>query len=229
MTKKIGLFLFFLFGVVCIFTGIHIDRVIKQKDEYFFEEGEKAIFSEYLGYVLWKNLSRYFYYDFNKVLKTLVALENGKLHSEDCQKDSTILIKLLEKAEAERSNHNLVEAESFLAHLKKNTKIVELKEGKIFYEVLKEGSGSPICENDFVYVHFREMDINQNIYRDTTETSVPVKIKLSEAIPGLRYATMGMLVGEKRKIYIHPVYGYGTIGKTEPNQVSIFEIEIFSK
>lgn len=228
MTQKIGLFLIFVFGVACLLSGLFINR-INAKEEYFFEEGEKAVFSEYLGYVLWKNLSCYSYYDFNKVLKTLVALENGKLQSDACQKDSSVLIKLLEKAETERSKHNLSEAETFLSNLRGKSSIKALKKGKVLYEIVKEGTGLPICDTDFVYVHFRELDIYQNIFRDTTQTSAPVKLKLSEAIPGLRVATRGMLVGEKRKIYIHPDYGYGSIGKNEPNQLSIFEIEIVSQ
>ena len=219
----------FLCGLGCIFVGIHIDQVMEQDEDCILEEREKATFSEYLGYVLWKNLNRYSYYDFDKVVKTLVAIENGQMHVDFCQNNSSILMKLFEKEENERSNHNLAEAECFLDSLKNKRKMIELKKDKVFYEVLKKGNGSPISENDLVYVHFKEMDMFENIYRDTTQTSTPVKLKLSETIPGLRCATEGMLIGEKRKIYIHPDYGYGTIGKNEPNQLSIFEIEIVSK
>ena len=37
---------------------------------------------------------------------------------------------------------------------------------------------------------------------------------------------LGMKEGEKRKIFIHPEYAYGTKGSLPPNSLLTFEIEI---
>ena len=52
------------------------------------------------------------------------------------------------------------------------------------------------------------------------------KICLEEVIPGLRSGLVGMKEGEKRIVYIHPDFAYGTSGCLPPNALLTFEVEL---
>lgn len=51
-------------------------------------------------------------------------------------------------------------------------------------------------------------------------------ISLDETIPGFNKGLIGMKEGEKRTLFIHPDYGYGTSGYLPPNSLLTFEVEL---
>jgi peptidylprolyl isomerase len=57
----------------------------------------------------------------------------------------------------------------------------------------------------------------------------PFTIPLSQTIRGFQMGMAGAKVGEKRKIYVHPEYGFGKMGRKSPNKLLIYEVTIVEK
>jgi peptidylprolyl isomerase len=58
------------------------------------------------------------------------------------------------------------------------------------------------------------------------EENAPTTFGLTDLLPSLSRAMVGMLPGEKRKIYVHPNLAYGKLGHFPPNSLLIMEIQL---
>lgn len=54
----------------------------------------------------------------------------------------------------------------------------------------------------------------------------PSKLNLSEMIPGFGHGVLGMKVGEKRKLFIHPNVGYGMRANFDGGVYFVAEVEL---
>jgi len=123
------------------------------------------------------------------------------------------------------SAKNLQEAESYLQKNATATGIVCLENGKVQYKVIQEGKGEVVTDEMMPTINYNATYSNGQKLGSSEQTGGPIEVRLDETIPGFRMGVMGMKVGEKRQIFIHPDLGYGKSGQL-PNGLLIFEIEV---
>lgn len=122
----------------------------------------------------------------------------------------------------------LLESNSYLQTLSKGEGVQELIKGKLYYKVIAAGNGIQIEENmspQFRYI-LKTLEKGQE---EIVFASEPTIIKVDATIPGFAKGVLGMQVGEKRAVYVHPDLAYGQeCTKLTPNALLIFEIEAIS-
>jgi peptidylprolyl isomerase len=134
-----------------------------------------------------------------------------------------IMIQLFEQ----EAQTNLQKANSFLHTLENKPQMHALENGKVFYEVLSEGRGTCVVQKDSEpLLHYAIFKLNGEGVVDTRMGREPYKVPLAETIPGFAKGVLGMRVGEKRKIYVHPDLGYGRVGYVPPNSLLIIDVEV---
>ena len=85
------------------------------------------------------------------------------------------------------------------------------------------------CNGTLVEPHFSPKIKYVGKYLDGTifgSSKEAEAISLDETIAGFTKGLVGMHEGEKRTLYIHPDFGYGTAGYLPPNSLLTFEIEV---
>ena len=122
-----------------------------------------------------------------------------------------------------QSSSNLAQAEEFLKKNTSNQGIITIEDGKVQYKIEKEGTGAILSENSSPLIRYVGKFLDGTVFSSSTEEE---PISLAEVIPGLKTGLLGMKEGEKRTIYIHPEYAYGTASSLPPNSLLTFEIEI---
>ncbi len=124
------------------------------------------------------------------------------------------------------ANKNLAEAEAMLKKNASEDGVVSLEEGKVQYKVLKPGTGELVVTEETVpTINYEATYSNGQKLGSSEQQGGPIEVKLNDTIPGFKKGMMGMKVGEKRKIWIHPDMGFGKNGQL-PNGLLIFEIEV---
>jgi peptidylprolyl isomerase len=120
----------------------------------------------------------------------------------------------------------LRETESFLKENSKLEGIVEIVPEKLQYKVLQEGSGDEeVTEETTPTVHYSASYQGGMSLGSSDQHGGPMEIDLGETIPGFRRGVLGMKVGEKRRLFIHPEFAYQN-GGPMPNGLMIFDIEV---
>lgn len=221
------LFLFLSIGCSC-YAELTPNMPTKEKEIMPLNKNEIERTSIYLAHLLWRDLNNYSpYYNLDLVIRTMKELSEDKTKLIDSQECYTYLAEIGEKVVEEECRKNLSLAENFLEVIAKQPNIIELQKGKLYYEVLKPGSGIPVIKNSSPLLHFKESNLSNTVIRDTNKKA-PVKLALGETIKGFSEGVIGMKEGEKRKIYVHPDLAYGKYEGQEPQQLLIFEVEILS-
>jgi peptidylprolyl isomerase len=117
-------------------------------------------------------------------------------------------------------------AESYLASLTVNPKVHVVVANRVFFEILEKGNGESISGEEPVRVYFKEYSMDGKLLKDAVK---PFAIPLSQTIKGFQLGMAGAKVGERRKIYIHPEYGFGKMGRKSPNKLLIYEVTVVEK
>lgn len=125
-----------------------------------------------------------------------------------------------------KSKENLAAAEKFLKENAKQDKIVQLKDNKVQYKIVKEGSGAKLQGTPSALLHYKGSFINGQVFSSSLDNKDPILLPLGQTIPGFALGMQGMREGETRLIYIHPDMAYGTSGQLPPNSLLIFEINL---
>ncbi len=125
----------------------------------------------------------------------------------------------------EQSNKNLQEAEATLKKHASESGIVSLDDGKILYKITQAGSGEVVTEDTIPTINYDANFSNGQKLGSSEQSGGPIEVKLNDTIPGFKKGILGMKVGEKRRIYIHPDLGFGKSGQL-PNGLLIFDIEV---
>lgn len=123
------------------------------------------------------------------------------------------------------ANKNLAEAEALLKKNATESGVVKLEDGKIQYKILKEGSGDVVTEETLPTINYDATYSNGQKLGSSEQTGGPIEVKLNDTIPGFKKGILGMKVGEKRRVLIHPDFGFGKSGQL-PNGLLVFEIEV---
>lgn len=140
------------------------------------------------------------------------------------ERDNTLLE--LAAIESEQlATQNILKANEFMSSITSKEGIIPKVEGKVYFETLLAGQGEEIGPKDIISITFKQLSPTGEVLKNTHDKSFPVH--LSRMIKGFTIGLQGAKIGEKRKIYIHPDYGFGRAGRSnEPNQVLIYEVHI---
>lgn len=182
-----------------------------------------------IGEVLYEELQNFpKKWKINSVTKTMEDLCNGKRQPQPQEIRDRILIDLSSEESEAISQENLKKGEAFLLKISNKENVQPVIEKMVYFEILNEGEGETICLNDGISVEFKQFDLEGRKIKDTENKRV--NIFLPRTIKGFQIGLEGARVGERRKIYIHPEYGFGEMGRgDEPNQTLIYEIVVCSK
>ena len=132
-----------------------------------------------------------------------------------------------DRAFKEISANNLKTAEDFLAKNRSESGVVEVIPNKLQYLVVQEGKGPVVEAHASPKVHYTGKYQDGTVFGSSEETGGPIVLSLDQTIPGFSKGIVGMKEGEKRRLFVHPDLGYGTTGQLPPNELLIFEVEVF--
>ncbi len=185
---------------------------------------DPSVVSEAFGHLIGKNLeSLGFEFDMAKVVKGIqdasAGIESPMSEAECVQAISKDQEKKFKKV----SEENLAKAEEFLKINSETDGIVSLEENKLQYKVKEQGEGDVVQEHFSPLIKYKGTFLDGKVFGESKEEEM---ISLDETIPGFSKGIVGMKEGEKRTLYIHPEFGYGTSGYLPPNSLLTFEIEV---
>lgn len=83
---------------------------------------------------------------------------------------------------------------------------------KLYFKTTLSGSGKPLNQHDHVRVGYVIEDMKKKVLFANCDTW----LRLSQTIPGFSHGMQGMRIGEKRTIFVHPVFGYGATTTLPP-------------
>lgn len=187
----------------------------------------QLLISDDLAHVLWHVMKSYEgKYDFQELVTTLSKLNEKKIKDKPLDKCYSSLLETLEKKASEQAASNLQMANSFLQKLEATLDVNEVVKHKLYYKVIQPGKGESI--SNFTHsplISFKEKTLRGEVL---SEYSSGIRIPLSETISGLQKGLVGIKVGEKREIFIHPDLAYGEFPKPESNSLVVIEVTLIS-
>ena len=202
-------------------------EVTKPKKEEVFSPANISRISEAYGHFIYKSLENpILKLDFASVVKGMNEAKAGKPSPMTEQEYEEAIAQVQEFAFQEMSEKNLKDADAFLAKNAKEPGVVELEKGKLQIKILQPGTGEEVTDTTQPLLHYTGKYLDGTVFGNSYESKEPITINLKHTIPGFRQGVMGMKVGEKRRIFIHPELGYGTSGQLLPNSLLIFDIEL---
>ena len=210
--------------IACLFASflgaVENEKEVKKESPVV----EVAKISEAFGHLIGKNLQNIgMKFDVAQVIKGLQDSLAGKESPMSEMECIQALTSAQEKAFKEQAQDNLKKAESFLQDNAKTTGVTSLENGKVQFRIDQEGKGSALESHYSPLIRYTGKFIDGSVFSASKEEE---KICLEEIIPGLRSGLVGMKEGEKRVVYIHPDFAYGTSGCLPPNALLTFEVEL---
>ena len=184
--------------------------------------------SEAFGHLIGRNLETPgITFDLEGIIKGMRDAAAGIASPMTDEEYEEAMSAIQESAFQQLAETNLEDANSFLQSNSVKDTIVELETGKLQYEVLNQGDGREVAADSVPTIQYRGTYLDGTTFGSSEETG-PISLPLAQTIPGFSKGLVGMKEGEKRKLYIHPDLGYGTMGHLPPNSLLIFEVEIVS-
>lgn len=159
------------------------------------------------------------------VIQGIQEGQNGKVAPLTEKEYEEALTLIQQYAYDDMATKNLAEAEGFLKKNASAPGVVSLDNGKLQYKIVQEGKGDKVTEETMPTINYSATYSNGQKLGSSDQTGGPIEVRLDETIPGFRQGILGMKVGEKRQLFIHPDLGYGKSGQL-PNGLLIFEIEV---
>ncbi len=180
--------------------------------------------SKAFGHMIGQNLeSLGLEFDMKSVMQGIQDCMNG-LPSPMTEAECIQAISLIQdNAFQKQSQENLRKAEEFLTKNKAAAGVIEVDPGKLQYMVLQAGGGKEVEPGFSPVIRYSGKFIDGKVFGESREDEV---ISLDETIEGFKKGIVGMKEGEKRRIFIHPEFGYGVTGFLPPNSLLAFDIEV---
>ena len=215
-----------LYSVASFLGGVSLATLIYWSPQV--HTPNKATLEEsVLAEMLYDNFQRYTdNCDIEKVTAMISQIETGHYTKLEKQKYDEVLLQLVAKKANRKALANLKKSEDYLDRLAKSETILPVVDKKIYIEILGEGSGDPIVPETNIFLHLKQYDESGKLIKDTGE-SEPSCIPLSKMAKGFKIGIEGARIGERRKIYIHPDYGFSkTKSGSSANHLLIYEVSI---
>lgn len=195
--------------------------------EELFAPASISKLSETYGHLINKGLDNpVLKLDFEAVVKGMTDAKAGKPAPMTEQEYEESINLLQEYAYQDLATRNLQEADKFLKENAKKDGVKEIEAGKIQYITLQDGKGEVVTEDMIPSITYKGQYLDGTVFGSSDANKGPIALSLKQTIPGFRRGILGMKVGEKRRIFIHPEQGYGTSGQLLPNALLIFDIEV---
>jgi FKBP-type peptidyl-prolyl cis-trans isomerases 1 len=182
--------------------------------------------SEAFGNFIGRNLkSPEIEFDVNSFISGVKNGSDGKPSplSEEEYRDG--IASLQEEMFSKISKQNLEKAEDYLSKNQKKPGVTSLDDSKLQYEIITQGNGIVVEQGNHPEINYTGKFVDGEMFGSSDETG-PITLNLEHTIPGFKKGIVGMKVGEKRRLYIHPDLGYGVTGQLPPNSLLIFDVEI---
>jgi len=131
------------------------------------------------------------------------------------------------KKQAAMADQNSKAEEAFLSKNKSQKGVVTTAPG-LQYQVLKEGTGAAIKENDRVKVHYRGTLIDGTEFDSSYARNQPAVFDVAGVIPGWTEGLKLMKFGGKYRLWVPSKLAYGARGAGRaigPNSLLIFDVE----
>lgn len=193
-------------------------------DEKQKAKDEVAQLSEAFGHMIGKNIDALgIKVDLTHLVKGLQDAAAGKESPMSEAECIQALAAAQEEAHKKLAQENLEKAEQFLATNEKNAEIVTIEKGKLQYKIESKGNGPKVEAAASPMIRYVGKYLDGSVFGSSQKEET---LCLEETIPGFSKGLVGMQEGEKRTLYIHPEYGYGTQGYLAPNSLLVFEIEV---
>lgn len=213
-----------LLGVISFSALFAEEKSADQSSTPVAQATDIAKISEAFGHVIGKNLENIgVKFDMAQVIKGLQDAIAGKSSPMTEMECIQAIASVQEKIFKEQCVENLKRAETFLAENSKQQGIITLEEGKVQYVVSEKGEGAEVESHFSPLIRYTGKYLDGSVFGSSKEEEM---ISLDEIIPGLKAGLLGMREGEKRTVYIHPDFAYGTNGYLPPNSLLTFEIEV---
>jgi len=121
--------------------------------------------------------------------------------------------------------------ESYSSNVSKITMREENTE-KLGIETLTEGNGAVAVSGNRVAVHYTGWLVDGTKFDSSVDRGTPFTFTLGagQVIAGWDQGVVGMKVGEKRRLTIPSLLGYGAsgVGPIPPNATLVFEVELLA-
>lgn len=183
---------------------------------------EVKLLSQAYGHMIGENLAQIgLPLDNDQIIHGIQDAFNG---AESPLEDSTTIDMISRLQEDKLKNEckaNLKEAEEFLAAHSKDKDIIVLEQDKLQFKQMVKGSGKECELEDTPIISYKGTYLNGEVFGESKKAE---PISLQDTLAGFRKAIVGMKVGEKRKVYIHPDLAYGPTTSLAPNALLTFEI-----
>lgn len=191
------------------------------------EEIDYDRLSESLGHLIVRNLvNPDFDFNLDKLVQGIQDERAGKPSPLSEEEYEEMICAIQETLFIQAADKNLSEANNFLQHNLEKTGIKEI-DSKLQYEIAEQGKGDlEISCESVPLIHYKGTLLDGTVFANSYEYGEPITLPLSQTIPGFSKGLIGMKEGEKRVLYVHPEFAYGTSGHLPPNSLLIFEIEV---
>ncbi len=211
-------FIFFCLMALPLFSE-EVAAPAAQAEEESFDQ-----VSEAFGHLIGKNIDTLgIKFDLKKVIKGLQDSSEGKIAPMSESECIQAISSAQEKAFKSQAIENLKKAEDFLNKNSKAENVVTVEDGKVQYKIEKTGNGEEIKEHYSPLIRYVGKYLDGTVFGASKEDEM---ISLDETIAGFSKGLLGMKEGEKRTLFIHPDYAYGTSGYLPPNSLLTFEIDL---
>lgn len=182
--------------------------------------------SEAFGHFIGRNLSSPgIKFDLESIIKGMRDGANGKPAPMSDEDYEAAMVQLQEKAYNVLAQDNLKAANEFLAKNAHVQGVIEIEPGKLQYQILEQGHEPAVTEHGTPLINYVGKFIDGTVFGSSLEVGGPVSLPLDQTIPGFSKGVVGMKEGEKRRLFVHPDFGYGKTGHLPPNTMLIFDIE----
>lgn len=208
-----------------------VDEKNKQNDTNHLENTSADLdikkVSQALGNFIGRNLNAPgIHFDLESIIVGIREGAAGKPSPMNDQEYEKAMSELQQQALTAISKKNLDEANSYLKENAKAKGIVEIVPQKLQFVILQEGQEPTVDEHGSPQITYVGKYIDGTIFGDSSSAGGPITIPLDQTIPGFSQGIKGMKEGEKRRLFVHPEFGYGTSGLLPPNSLLIFDIEV---
>lgn len=203
------------------------EQASQTKSEVANADGETQKISEALGHFIGRNLNAPgIHFDLESIIKGMREGSAGKpapMSDEDYEK---AMAQLQEKAFNNVAETNLEAANNFMKENVKAKDVIEVVPEKLQYLILEEGHDPVVPEHGTPQINYTGKYINGTVFGSSENAGGPITIPIDQTIPGFSKGIAGMKEGEKRRLFVHPDFGYGRTGQLPPNSLLIFDIEV---
>lgn len=183
---------------------------------------EKKEYAQYLGHLLWERSLKDRSINYEDILNGFKEASQ-KLPPKISDEEAMRIFFELEKQQFEElAERNLQQSVVFLKEIASQNEMVPIVENKVYMKILQEGIGEGLLAHEASLFKLKAYRPNETPFYENKEGIMQA---LDVAIEGFAKGALGMKIGEKRIIYIHPEHGYGTYNLSHPNTVVIVEAE----